>query len=118
MSNNDNLAITLSRDLDGITEVTDTVVDLDTLVQKLLEGTDVENLVGGWLRSVDDELRTTSTSPPSRKSSSCLMGLEIVAYLLRDLGLLALASGFLHIQKKTLLAYCFPSQQSRFVLQG
>ena len=43
-------------DLNDITEVSNTAVDLNLVLEKLLEGGDVENLVAGWLRSVDDEL--------------------------------------------------------------
>jgi len=63
--NNLDLAVTLLRDLNGITEVANTAVDLDFVLKELLEGGDIEDLVAGGLRSVDDEL-------------------------LRDLGLLAL----------------------------
>jgi len=54
--NNLDLSITLLRDLDGITKVTNTAVDLNLVLEELLEGGDVENLVAGGLRSVDDEL--------------------------------------------------------------
>jgi hypothetical protein len=43
-------------DLDGITEVADAAFDLDLLVQELFEGGDVEDLVVGGLRSIDDVL--------------------------------------------------------------
>lgn len=43
-------------DLDDITEVANTAVDLDLVLEELLEGADVEDLVAGGLRSVDDEL--------------------------------------------------------------
>jgi len=72
VSNNDNLAIGLSADLDSISQVTGSVVNLDLVVQELFESADIKDLVGGWLRSVDDEL-------------------------LRDLGLLSFAGGFLHL---------------------
>lgn len=80
MSDNGNFAIGLSADLDSISQIASSVVNLDLVVQELFESTDVEDFVGGGLRSVDDEL-------------------------LRDLGLLALTSGFLHhkkIKQKTL----------------
>ena len=56
MRYNLNFAISRLRDLDGIAEVTDAPVDLDLLVEELLEGADIENLVAGGLRGVDDEL--------------------------------------------------------------
>lgn len=49
-------AALLLGDLDRVAEVADAVVDLDLVVQKLLEGGDVEDLVGCGLRGVDDEL--------------------------------------------------------------
>ena len=54
--NNLNLSIADLGDLDDITEVSNTAVDLDLVLEELLEGGDVENLVAGGLRSVDDEL--------------------------------------------------------------
>ena len=56
MSDNLDLAITRLRDVDLVTEVTDTALDLDAVVEELLEGGDVEDLVARGLRSVDDEL--------------------------------------------------------------
>ena len=56
MSDNLDLAITRLRDVDLVTEVTDTALDLDAVVEDLLEGRDVEDLVARGLRSVDDEL--------------------------------------------------------------
>lgn len=50
------LAITGLGDDDLITEVTDTALDLDAVVQELLERRDVEDLVACGLRSVDGEL--------------------------------------------------------------
>jgi hypothetical protein len=54
--NNLDLAITNLGDLDDITEVADTAIDLYLVLEELLEGRDIENLVAGGLRSVDDEL--------------------------------------------------------------
>jgi hypothetical protein len=51
-----NLSIAEILDLDDITEVSDTAVDLDLVLKELLEGGDVEDLVACRLRSVDDEL--------------------------------------------------------------
>lgn len=56
MGNDLDLAISLLGDLDGLAEVSDATLNLDLLVQELLEGGDIEDLVAGGLRSVDDEL--------------------------------------------------------------
>lgn len=56
MCNNFDLAITLLRDLHDVTEVSNTAVNLDLVLEELLEGGDVEDLVAGGLRGVDDEL--------------------------------------------------------------
>ncbi|KAL2288568.1 hypothetical protein FJTKL_03930 [Diaporthe vaccinii] len=50
------LAVTDLGDPDGLAQVADAALDLDLLVQELLEGGDIEDLVAGGLRSVDDEL--------------------------------------------------------------
>lgn len=50
------LAVTNLGDLDGLAQVADAALDLDLLVQELLEGGDIEDLVAGGLRGVDDEL--------------------------------------------------------------
>jgi len=55
MRNNNDLPLTLLGDLDRVTKVTNTVVDLDPVVQELLERGYVEDLVGGGLRSIDGE---------------------------------------------------------------
>jgi len=54
--NNLDLAITLLRDLDGVTEVTGTAVNLYAVVKELLKGSDIEDLVIRRLGGVDDEL--------------------------------------------------------------
>jgi hypothetical protein len=51
-----NLAITGLRDLDGVAEVSGAALNLDAVVQELLKGLDVEDLVIDGLRAVDDEL--------------------------------------------------------------
>lgn len=51
-----NLAIAGLGDLDGVAEVADAALDLDLIVQELLEGGNVEDLVVGWLGAVDDVL--------------------------------------------------------------
>ena len=57
VGNDLNLAIARLGDNNVVTEVADTALDLDAVVQELLEGGDVEDLVARWLRSVDGELR-------------------------------------------------------------
>jgi len=54
--NNLDLSIANLGDLDGISEVSNTAINLDLVLKELLEGGDVEDLVAGGLRSVDDEL--------------------------------------------------------------
>lgn len=56
VSNDLDLALASLGDDDVVTEVADTALNLDAVVQELLEGGDVEDLVASGLRSVDDEL--------------------------------------------------------------
>lgn len=56
MGNDLNLAIADLGDLDGLAEVADAALNLDLLGEELLESGDVEDLVAGGLRSVDNEL--------------------------------------------------------------
>ena len=56
MGNNLDLALADLRDLDLVAEVADTALNLDLLVQELLKGRDIEDLVRGGLLGVDDEL--------------------------------------------------------------
>lgn len=56
MCDNLNLSITNLADLNDVTEVSDSSVDLDLILEELLECGDVEDLVACWLRGVDDEL--------------------------------------------------------------
>lgn len=51
-----NLAIARLGDLNVLAKVADTALDLDAVVEELLEGGDVEDLVARGLRSVDDVL--------------------------------------------------------------
>jgi hypothetical protein len=51
-----NLAIADLLDLNGITQVSDTAIDLDLVLEELLEGGDVEDFVASGLRGVDYEL--------------------------------------------------------------
>jgi hypothetical protein len=57
VGNNLDLAIGGLGDLDVVAKVADAALNLDLLVEELLEGGDVEDLVARGLRSVDDELR-------------------------------------------------------------
>lgn len=50
------LTLTLLGDLDNVAEVADTAVDLDAVLEELLEGGNIKDLVRRWLRSIDDEL--------------------------------------------------------------
>ena len=50
------LALSLLADNNGIPEVTGASINLDLVLEELLEGTDVEDLVAGGLRGIDDEL--------------------------------------------------------------
>jgi hypothetical protein len=54
--NNLDLSIANLGDLDSISEVSDTAINLDLVLKELLEGGDVEDLVACRLRSIDDEL--------------------------------------------------------------
>ena len=56
MRNDLNLSLTSLGDLDDITKVANAAVNLNLVLKELLEGRDVEDLVGCGLRSVDDEL--------------------------------------------------------------
>lgn len=56
MGNDLDLAVTLLGDLDLVAEVANAALNLDLLVQELLEGGDIEDLVSGRLGGVDDEL--------------------------------------------------------------
>jgi hypothetical protein len=54
--NNLDFSIADLGDLDSISEVSDTAINLDLVLKELLEGGDVENFVACGLRSIDDEL--------------------------------------------------------------
>lgn len=56
VSNDLDLALALLGDLDHIAEVSDAAVNLDLVLEELLEGRDVEDLVRRRLGGVDDEL--------------------------------------------------------------
>lgn len=56
MGNDLNLPFTLLANLDRVAQVAYAVVDLDLVMQELLKGGNVEDLVRGRLGGVDDEL--------------------------------------------------------------
>lgn len=60
MCYNLDFALTLLSDLDGVTQVTGAALDLDAIMEELLEGVDVEDLVLNWLRGVDHKLGSLS----------------------------------------------------------
>lgn len=87
------LAVTDLGDLDGLAQVADTALDLDLLVQELLEGGDIEDLVAGGLRGVDDELQGRKSSA-MRQKGGARIDLRNTAYLLGGLGRPALLLRF------------------------
>ena len=58
MRNHFNFSIALLADLYGVAQISNAIVDLDLIMQEFLEGGNIEDLVGGGLGSIDDELRT------------------------------------------------------------
>ena len=56
MSNDLDLALTSLGDDNVVAKVADAALDLDAVVEELLEGGDIEDLVRGGLRSIDDVL--------------------------------------------------------------
>ena len=56
VGNDLNLALALLLDNNLVAKVVGDAVNLDAVLEELLEGGDVENLVAGGLRGVDDEL--------------------------------------------------------------
>lgn len=60
MRHDADLSIALLAYLYGVAEVASAAVDLDAVVEELFERGDVEYLVVGGLRGVDDELRRVS----------------------------------------------------------
>ena len=55
------LAISSLTNLNNIPKITNAAVNLNLVVEKFFEGRDVEDLIRGRLRSVDDELKNTVT---------------------------------------------------------
>jgi riboflavin biosynthesis pyrimidine reductase len=56
VSDNLNLAIALLADDNGVSQVSSATVDLDAVVEELLEGREIEDLVIDGGGGVDDEL--------------------------------------------------------------
>ncbi len=110
MRNNLDLSIPLLADMHSVTQVPNTVVDFDLVVQKFFESGDIQDLVGGRLGGVDDVL--CPVQQVVRKVDGGRLGGEIRnalwvlgTHLLGDFSLLAFwasASGFLHFARETL----------------
>ena len=66
MRDNFDLAIALLRDHDGLAKVSDTAINLNLVLEELLEGGDVEDLVTCGLRSVDNELFPLAQFSPTK----------------------------------------------------
>lgn len=62
MGNDLDLAIALLGDDDVVAQVVGAALDLDAVLEELLKGRDVEDLVVGGLRSVDDVLQARLVS--------------------------------------------------------
>lgn len=62
MGNDLDLALAGLLDHDIVAQVVGAALDLDAVLEELLEGGDVEDLVASGLLSVDDELRATKTT--------------------------------------------------------
>lgn len=63
MGNDLDLAVTLLLDDNIVAQVVGAALDLDAVLEELLESRDVEDLVVGGLRSVDDELEELVSKP-------------------------------------------------------
>lgn len=57
VGNDLNLALTLLLDNNVVAKVVGAALNLDAVLEELLEGGDVEDLVAGGLRSINDVLR-------------------------------------------------------------
>lgn len=62
MRNNLDLSISNRRDVDLVAQVSSSSLNLDLLVQELLEGGEIEDLVADWLRAVDGVLSSMLTT--------------------------------------------------------
>jgi hypothetical protein len=81
VGNDLDLALALLGDLDGVAEVADAALNLDLLVQELLEGRDVEDLVAGGLGSVDDELQRGGDLLATAKDAQNLRSCKRLTFL-------------------------------------
>ena len=97
MGNDLDLAVALLGDDNVVAEVVGAALDLDAVLEELLESGDVEDLVVGGLRSVDDVLQE------GRLANRCDTPLTIALTYLLSL-LLGLAS--LLLLRNMTLAYC------------
>ena len=57
-----NLALSLLADLNDFTEVAYSAIDFDLVVKELLKGGNIEDLIRGGLRSIDNVLHITGVS--------------------------------------------------------
>lgn len=62
MGNDLNLALASLLDDDGVAEVTNTALNLDLVLEELLEGGSVEDLIARGLLGVDDELEDSMST--------------------------------------------------------
>lgn len=95
MSDDNNFSIALLGDLDRVTKVSNTAINLDLIVEELLERADVENFVGGGLGCVDDELSTEIISSPNLILKTRGNNSYLLCHFLRLSSLFALGSRFL-----------------------
>lgn len=104
MSDDNNLSITFLRDLDGVTKVPDTAVNLDLVVEKLLERADVEDFVGCRLGCVNDELNAEIFSWPNLTMKARRNSQIIPTFCVTFSGFppfLLFEAGFFYISKDT-----------------
>jgi len=71
MRNDLDLAVALLTNLDGIAKVAGTAIDLDAVMEELLKGGEVEDLVGDGLRGVDDVLNRVSQVEGGKMYEKC-----------------------------------------------
>lgn len=76
MSNDLDLAVTGLGDDDLVAEVADTALDLDAVMEELLEGGNIEDLITSRLGGVDDELGHVRlvVLRPLKKMNTYLLG--------------------------------------------
>ena len=73
MGNDLDLALALLLDNDVVAQVVGSALDLDAVLEELLEGSDVEDLVASRLLSVDDELQGSQLASQDPISSSIVL---------------------------------------------